>query len=92
MKRYAFVAFFLICSTTLLGQTTFGIRAGVNGSMFVGDDTDIFNEINELGEEVEAEYKIAYHGGVYARVPISNSVYFRPELLYSLKGATTRDV
>lgn len=59
----------------------FGTKAGLNYSDFI------------LGKEFPSDFPGSYearwgfHIGAYANIPISNKIYFKPELLYSLQGA-----
>lgn len=55
----------------------FGIKAGINASQFYGE--------GPLASD-ENESIFGYHGGVYARLMLSNSFAIQPELLYSTKG------
>ena len=58
-----------------------GAKAGLNYSDFI------------LGKEFPSNFpgtykaRLGFHVGAYANIPISNKIYFKPELLYSLQGA-----
>ena len=60
-------------------QTTYGVRAGLNVSDYLGvdeDDVDAGDLSPSLG----------FVGGVFAEVPLSPRLSLRPEVLYSQKG------
>lgn len=58
-----------------------GIRAGANYSGFAGSDAD------------DLDRMFGAHGGVTANFPISSDEFFsiQPELLFSMKGAETKN-
>lgn len=55
-------------------QTTFGIKAGLNVSNFVGDNAN------------GSEARLGFVGGVTARVPFTPALSLQAEALYSQKG------
>jgi hypothetical protein len=55
------------------GQSSFGLKGGANLSTTTGFIT-------------ENSYIVAPHFGIFATIPFSKKVFFRPELLYSVKG------
>lgn len=79
MKKLSVILSLLIVSTGLMvGQTTFGIRAGVN-----------FQNINGKsdGDKLENKLKTGINLGVNAEIGVAPEFYFQPGLLFSTKGA-----
>ncbi|MGJ8666157.1 MAG: outer membrane beta-barrel protein [Patiriisocius sp.] len=78
MKYIFFISFFLSSVTsTLLAQTSFGVKGGVNFTFF--------NENQEqFGEDPEIE--TGYFGGLFVDFKISESFHVQPELLYKGVG------
>ena len=83
MKHYLSVLLILL-SFSLNAQDdkiNFGTKVGLNYSDYI------------LGKEFPSNFpgkynaRIGFHIGVYANISISNKIYFKPELLYSLQGA-----
>jgi hypothetical protein len=56
-------------------QFQFGVRAGLNVADFSGDDAG------------DTDPRLGFHAGVSAAFPFANSLFIRPEALYSQKGA-----
>jgi len=91
MRKYAFLAAFFCYAFGAFGQVTFGLRAGVAGSMFLGE-SEVFSVTDGNGEEVTTGYKLGYQAALYARIPVSEGFNFRPELSIAEIGSVTRDV
>ncbi len=78
MKKQIFLAIIVSIITLLSScgqETKLGIKAGVNLSTTTNS---IYMYVNKS--------KVRYHGGAIARIKISKSLAFQPELLYSLAG------
>lgn len=65
--------------STELGNTTFGIRAGVNFQNLNGKDESDRNLKNKM--------KVGFNIGANAEIPIAQDFYVQPGLLFSTKGA-----
>ncbi|MCS3796068.1 porin family protein [Niastella sp. OAS944] len=63
--------------------TTFGIRAGVNFQNING--RDLFDE------KLDNKIKTGFHVGVNAEIPIATEFYLRPGVLFTTKGAKSKD-
>jgi hypothetical protein len=64
--------------------TTFGIRAGVNFQNLNGKDY--------LGNKLERnKLKVGFNAGVNAEVPVAPDFYVQPGVLFSTKGAKSKD-
>jgi len=63
--------------------TTFGIRAGVNFQNING--RDLFDE------KLENKIKTGFHVGVNAEIPIATDFYLQPGVLFTTKGAKSKD-
>lgn len=63
-------------------QTTYGVRAGLNVSDFVG-----FDDEAALGG-FDTSPSLGFVGGVFAEVPVTPQFAVRPEILYAQKGFT----
>lgn len=67
----------LVAQSPAAGPLRVGILAGINSATVAGDDTE------------DADRLTGLLAGVYLVKPISGALAFRPELLYSQKGAET---
>ncbi|WP_207514928.1 porin family protein [Longitalea luteola] len=63
--------------------TTFGLRAGVNFQNINGKE---FN-----GDDTENKLKTGFHVGVNAEIPIASEFYLQPGVLFTTKGAKSKD-
>ncbi len=61
-----------------------GIRGGVNFQNINGKDA--------FGDQLENDIIATYHFGVIAEVPLVPTFYFQTGLLYSVKGAKSKDL
>lgn len=64
-------------------QPKVGIKAG--GNLMMGGKLDI------LGKEYTSKYVPGFHAGVVLDLPLSSTLSFSPEVLYSQKGAKFED-
>lgn len=79
MKKLLFFVFAILLAGTISAQElNFGAKGGVNFANLVGDAED-------------AEMRTSFHIGLVAEIPISESFYFGPEVLYSSQGAKFSD-
>jgi hypothetical protein len=75
MKKIIFVAVIAIFSlVSVNAQTSFGAKAGLNVANLIGDVTD-------------NESLIGFNAGVFVEIPLADSFYIQPELIYSTQGA-----
>jgi hypothetical protein len=78
MKYLVFTAvFFIFISNSIIAQTEFGVKGGVNLTFFNEDQA-------QFGENSEVE--IGYFGGVFLDFMINESFHIQPELLYKGVG------
>lgn len=63
--------------------TTFGIRAGVNFQNINGKEFD--------GSDTDNKLKTGFNIGVNAEVPVAPDFYVQPGVLFSTKGAKSKD-
>lgn len=75
MKK-VLIILMLITSSTVLAQSSFGVKGGLN----YGDNGEI--EIDDITEGGDSESRVGYHFGVYYRAEFGG-IYLRPELLYT---------
>ena len=68
---------FLSISNSIVAQTEFGVKGGINITFFNEDQA-------QFGENPEAE--IGYFGGVFLDFKISENFHIQPELLYKGVG------
>lgn len=66
------------------GGTSFGLRAGVNFQNINGKDED--------GNKLENDMLTGFNIGLNAEIPVGIDFYFQPGLLYTTKGAKSKDV
>ena len=74
MKKVILVAVIAIFSLVgVNAQTSFGAKAGLNSATLIGD--------------VDGNKSlIGFNAGVFAEIPLADSFYLQPELLYSTQG------
>jgi hypothetical protein len=70
--------------TTDASRTSFGIRGGVNFQNINGKD--------ENGDKLENDMLTGFNAGINIEIPVGTDFYFQPGLLYTIKGAKTKDV
>ncbi len=68
----------------LRGNTSFGLRAGVNFQNINGKD--------ENGEKLENDILTGFNIGINAEIPVGVDFYFQPGLLYIIKGAKSEEI
>ena len=69
---------------SLRGNTTFGLRGGVNFQNINGKD--------ENGDKLENQILTGFNIGINAEIPVGIDFYFQPGLLYTIKGAKSEEV
>jgi hypothetical protein len=70
MKKMIFVAAIAMFSlVSVNAQTSFGAKAGLNVANLIGDVTD-------------NESLIGFNAGVFVEIPLADSFYIQPELIY----------
>jgi hypothetical protein len=89
MKKVLFFAVFTVFAfTSTLAQddggssdgVSFGVKAGVNFSSLVGDDTD------------GMDGRTGLNGGAVVSIPVSELFAVQPEVVYSAQGFTVEDM
>jgi outer membrane immunogenic protein len=76
MKRIIILSAVLLVAGFTYAQTpTFGIKAGLNLTNFVGDP------------DPDSEFKTGIAAGIFTNIPVSRGFSFEPSLEYSQKGA-----
>jgi hypothetical protein len=79
MKKLVFLVLTAGTFFTASAQVQFGVKAGANFATFSGSQSD------------GAKTKVGFHGGAFSRIPLFNSFFLQPELLYSEQGAKATD-
>ena len=72
----------LVAAPTVIAQTTFGVKAGVQAATFTGTFDEVFDDV----DGVDTQARLGFVGGVTADLGLSPNIAFRPEVLYSQKG------
>jgi opacity protein-like surface antigen len=67
------------------GNVSLGIKAGASLTDFVGANAQNINGL-------KYDNRFGFHAGVFANIGLTKLFAFQPELLYSQKGAKTRDI
>lgn len=91
MKRTISLITALVLSTIFLQAqqkvkpqgTSFGLRGGVNFQNINGKD--------ENGDKLENDILTGFNIGLNAEIPVGIDFYFQPGLLYTIKGAKSKD-
>ncbi len=73
LRNSMFVIFLLVISNLSSAQISYGPRIGLNFPTVAGVNNN-------------ATFKTGMHIGGYAKINLSKSISFQPELLYSMKG------
>lgn len=84
MKKFIFLAVFLLSVSSTFSQFNFGIKAGYNSSLTFSNISSISDgtyNLSSVGNEIWNNFQ----GGLFARVFVGKSVYIQPELLYSIQ-------
>ncbi|HET9746067.1 MAG TPA: porin family protein [Chitinophagaceae bacterium] len=68
----------------LRGNTSFGLRGGINFQNINGKD--------ENGDKLENDMLTGFNIGINAEIPVGVDFYFQPGLLYTVKGAKSEEV
>lgn len=68
---------------TTAGGTSFGLRGGINFQNINGKD--------ENGNKLKNDLLIGFNMGVNAEIPVAPQFYFQPGLLFTVKGAKTKE-
>ncbi|TSE08597.1 MULTISPECIES: porin family protein [Aquimarina] len=86
--KNVFVFFLLFISCSLFAQEkkiTFGVKAGLN----YGDNGKI--EVADV-TSVRADDRVGYHLGVFLRGKLTDNIYLKPELQYTVNNSTYTNV
>ncbi|GGX10897.1 porin family protein [Aquimarina muelleri] len=78
--KNGFIFFMLLISCTILSQekkVAFGVKAGLN----YGDNGKI--EISDI-TKTSAEDRVGYHLGIFLRGKLTDNIYIKPELQYTV--------
>jgi hypothetical protein len=73
----------LFCLTTANAQSNFGeFRWGLKGGVN-------FASVHNISDEIKIDKnRVGFVGGAFCKIPLSQKVSIRPELLFHMKGAT----
>jgi hypothetical protein len=63
---------------------SFGIRGGINFQNINGKD--------ENGDKLDNDILTAFNAGINLEIPVGGGFYFQPGLLYTIKGAKSKEV
>lgn len=78
MKQSFTIILAILCSSCLFAQkTTFGIKAGINGSKW---------KFDESASGFSAKYKTGFEAGAFAAVKLSSHWTLQPELFFAGQG------
>jgi len=75
MKKLVLLVFTAGTFFTASAQVEFGVKAGANFATLTGSGSD------------GAKTKVDFNGGAFAQIPLVNSFFLQPELVYSRQGA-----
>jgi hypothetical protein len=75
MKKLVFLVFTTGVFFTASAQIQFGVKAGANFATLAGNGSE------------GATTKVDFHGGGFVHIPLVNSFFLQPELVYSRQGA-----
>ena len=75
MKKLVFLVLTTSIFFTASAQVQFGVKAGANFATLTGPGSE------------GSTTKVDFHGGGFANIPLANSFFLQPELVYSRQGA-----
>ena len=81
MKKMFLLAVVLLSVSFVSAQLNFGIKAGYNSSLTLGNIGSIQSGDYDL-TDIKSELSNGFHAGVFAR--IGKKIYVQPELLYAM--------
>lgn len=92
IKRTGLIAviglFTVVCQaqqkTMHTGKTSFGIRGGINFQNINGKD--------ENGDKLKNDILTGFNAGINLEIPMAPEFYFQPGLLYTIKGAKSKEI
>ena len=91
MKRLLTTTVMLSFTTIALAQPNINIKAGIANSDFRGNAIDLLNKATDFaGDYVTRKSLTGYYVGVGTTVPIGESFFVEPALLYTRTGTTMR--
>ena len=80
MKKILFLLVFTLIGFAIQAQVRFGVKAGVNLTKFSGSDAG------------DNDFLLGYAGGGLVNYKLADAVSLQGEVLYSLEGASSKDV
>lgn len=85
-KNLILLAIAALFTTGIFAQskTTFGVRGGINFYNWNGK--------NENGDNLDNKLKTGFNVGVNAEIPVGIDFYLQPGLLFTTKGAKSKDI
>jgi Outer membrane protein beta-barrel domain len=91
-KRISLITAMALCTffsyaqqnATIAGGTSFGIKGGVNFNNIYGK--------NSNGDDLKNDILTAYNVGINVEIPVAPEFYFQPGVIFSVKGAKSKEV
>ena len=77
IKRITLLVAIVALSTAIFGQTTFGVKGGLNISNF---------KISGGGASIDSKMLVGFQIGAFANMGINDQLSFQPELLFAQYG------
>ncbi len=78
-KAITLLAFLSLVISFPAGAQHLGFKGGLNFTTLNLSDV----------ENAESDLRLGYHAGIFFNIPVSETISFQPELLYSTKGSRT---
>src|SRR5512135_3364883 len=79
MKKLVLLALTAASFASANAQVNFGIKAGANFATLTGSGVSNVSTLTD------------FHGGGFAHIPLFNTFYLQPEIMYSGEGAKTTE-
>jgi len=80
----ALIALCILVSQAQHSKASFGLRGGINFQNINGKDAN--------DDKLENNVLTGFHAGINAEIPVAPDFYFQPGLLFTLKGAKSKEV
>ena len=91
MKKLLFSTIVLLSFSALYAQPAITVKGGLINSNFRGDAVDVLNKVTDVaGEYVNRKSLTGYYIGVGSTLPIGETFFVEPSLLYTRTGTTMR--
>lgn len=91
-RRISLITVMVLSAILLFAQEKVNQRSGTRIGLRGGINFQNINGKDENGDKLENEILTGFNAGITADIPVGVDFYFQPGLLYTIKGAKSKDV